>query len=140
MHSFLDTYDSKIPFSIIPFSRYVWPWAENEAIGHDSYYCLKYNTNNTKPFPTTREIGPNNFVGAPVMTEWFMENKVRCSCCAKKSKKRKKGKQLKNKFAKNSKKGSSGYQTIVQYLNFWNFYCGKQSLDPNVVWMFRKAK
>ena len=43
--------------------RYVWPWAEKDSIGHDSYYCLKYN-HNTKPFPTKRKIGPNNFVGA----------------------------------------------------------------------------
>ena len=72
------------------------------------------------------------------MTEWFMENKVRCTCCAKKQKKRKKGKGSKNKLAKTIKKGSLGYQTIVQYLNFWNFCCGKQSYDPNVVWIFRK--
>ena len=65
-------------------SRYVWPWAENEAIGHDSYYGLKYNTNNTRPFPGYQLPGPNNFVGAPLMTEWFMENKVSNACCAKK--------------------------------------------------------
>ena len=94
--------------SIIPFSRYVWPWAENEAIGHDSYYCLKYNTNNTKPFPTTREIGPNNFVGAPVTSKWSMETKVPCTCYTKKKKKKpKKAKGMKKKISKHSKKISS---------------------------------
>ena len=42
--------------------RYVWPWAEDDSLGHDSYYCLKYN--NTKSFPTKRNIGVNNFVAA----------------------------------------------------------------------------
>ena len=44
------------------FVRYVWPWAEKESIGHDSYFCRKYK--NTKPFPTKRNNGPNNFVAA----------------------------------------------------------------------------
>ena len=76
----------KVPryFKKFTCSRYVWPWADNEAIGHDSYYGLKYNTNNTRPFPGYQLPGPNNFVGAPVMTEWFMENKVANACCAKK--------------------------------------------------------
>ena len=99
---------------------------------------MKYNTNNTKPFPSTRETGPNNFVGSPVMTEWFMENKDRCTCCTKKKKKPKKDKRLKKIFSKHRQKGSSGYQTLVQYPNIWNLCCGKQSMDPNVVWMFRK--
>ena len=43
-------------------SRYVWPWAIKDSIGHDAYYCQKYN--NTKPFPTKRKIGANNFVGS----------------------------------------------------------------------------
>ena len=91
--------------SIFPFSRYVWPWAENEAIGHDSYHCLKYNTNNTKPFPTKRKTGPNNFVGAPITTEWSMETKVPCTCCAKKKpKKLKKAQKSSKKLKKNSKK------------------------------------
>ena len=44
------------------FVRYIWPWAENESLGHDSYYCQQYK--NTKPFPTKRQLGPNNYVAA----------------------------------------------------------------------------
>ena len=94
-------------FQFSPCSRYVWPWAENEAIGHDSYYCLKYNTNTTKPFPTKRKTGPNNFVGAPVTSKWSMETKVPCACCTKKQKKPKKAKGTKKKISKHSKKSSS---------------------------------
>ena len=75
----------KYLFQLFLCFRYVWPWAENEAIGHDSYYCLKYNTNNTKAFPTERKTGPNNFVGAPKTTQWSMETKVPCACCASES-------------------------------------------------------
>ena len=60
-------------------SRYVWPWAENEAIRHDSYHGLKYTPTVSRPFPGYQLTGPNNFVGAPVM-----ENKVANACCAKK--------------------------------------------------------
>ena len=46
------------------FFRNVWPWAEKKSIGHDSYHCHHYL--HTKPFPTKRRPGPNNFVGAVV--------------------------------------------------------------------------
>ena len=51
--------------------RYVWPWAKNISIAHDSYLCKKYPF--TKAFPTERKHEPNNFVGSVVtsnLTLW----------------------------------------------------------------------
>ena len=45
-------------------TRYIWPWARWSSLSHDSYSCMKFP--NTKPFPTRRETGPNNFVAAVV--------------------------------------------------------------------------
>ena len=43
-------------------NRYIWPWARLSSLSHDSYSCTKYP--NTRPFPTRREPGPNNFVAS----------------------------------------------------------------------------
>ena len=40
---------------------YIWPWAKDFAMMHDSYHCKKYN--NTIPYPTQRTDGICNFVG-----------------------------------------------------------------------------
>ena len=45
-------------------NRYIWPWARLSSLSHDSYSCNKFP--NTRPFPTRRESGPNNFVAAVV--------------------------------------------------------------------------
>ena len=62
-----------------------------------------------------------------------MENKDRCTSKKKKAQKMHKIKRYLSKYY--SKKGSSDYQTLVQYPNFWNLCCGKQqsTMDPNVV-------
>ena len=44
--------------------RYVWPWAKDISIAHDSYLCKNYPF--TKAFPTQRRNEPNNFVGSVV--------------------------------------------------------------------------
>ena len=41
--------------------EYIWPWAKELAMMHDSYHCKKYR--NTIPFPTQRRDGDCNFVG-----------------------------------------------------------------------------
>ena len=40
--------------------EYIWPWAKDFAMIHDSYHCTKYN--NTLPYPTQRKDGICNFV------------------------------------------------------------------------------
>jgi len=42
--------------------RYIWRWAKWDCLTHDAFHCSKFSR--TKPFPTRREIHPNNFVGA----------------------------------------------------------------------------
>ena len=42
--------------------RYVWPWAQNMSVTHDSYSCERFS--NTRPFPTQRKMEPSNFAGA----------------------------------------------------------------------------
>ena len=42
--------------------RYVWRWAKRDVLSHDSFHCKKFS--NTRAFPTQREEGENNFVGA----------------------------------------------------------------------------
>jgi len=44
--------------------RYVWPWAKELSIGHDSYNCELYPY--TKGFPTQRQNEPNNFIASVV--------------------------------------------------------------------------
>ena len=44
--------------------RYVWPWAKELSIGHDSYTCNSYPY--TKGFPTQRQNKPNNFIASVV--------------------------------------------------------------------------
>ena len=41
--------------------KYIWPWAKDLAMVHDSYHCNKYR--NTVPFPTQRLDEDCNFVG-----------------------------------------------------------------------------
>ena len=40
--------------------NYIWPWAKDVAMIHDSYHCKKYQ--NTVPFPTERKDEACNFV------------------------------------------------------------------------------
>ena len=40
--------------------EYIWPWAKDFAMIHDSYHCSKYN--DTLPYPTQRKDGICNFV------------------------------------------------------------------------------
>ena len=42
--------------------RYVWNWAKESSISHDSYTCKNYPR--TKGFPTRRKKEPNNFVAS----------------------------------------------------------------------------
>ena len=41
--------------------EYIWPWAKDLAMVHDSYHCKNYS--NTIPYPTQREDTICNFVG-----------------------------------------------------------------------------
>ena len=57
----------KLKTQVIDFKnsfRYVWPWAKDISIAHDSYLCKNYPF--TKAFPTQRRNEPNNFVGSVV--------------------------------------------------------------------------
>ena len=58
------------------FLRHVWPWAKMDAIQHDSYHCQKYL--NSEPFPTQRNIGPNNFIGSANKSNSQWNNKYPC--------------------------------------------------------------
>ena len=60
------------------YYRYVWPWAKNNQISHDSYTCQKYPK--TRPYPTKRLKGPNNFVASVVFEnhELTKECPVKC--------------------------------------------------------------
>merc|ERR1712152_58468 len=64
--------------------KYVWSWAEKDSIGHDSFHCQKYQ--NTKPFPTQRDVGPNNFVGSNVCQNWTLTFPCPISCRPKNNK------------------------------------------------------
>ena len=59
-------------------NRHVWPWAEEDSIGHDSFLCDKYL--NTRPFPTQRNIGANNFVGSDVNVNWTISSPCPIPC------------------------------------------------------------
>ena len=56
--------------------RYVWPWAKENSIAHDSYSCARFSY--TKAFPTKRKMEPNNFVASVVA-----ENHVLNQSCPK---------------------------------------------------------
>ncbi len=45
-------------------SYYVWPWASGRSMQHDSYTCHLFG-GRASPWPTRREGGVGNFVGAP---------------------------------------------------------------------------
>lgn len=47
----------------ILLEKYVWTWAQDLALQHDSFTCEMYSK--TTPWPTQREKGVNNYVGAP---------------------------------------------------------------------------
>ena len=42
----------------------IWPLVENQTCVHDSYFCLAYQSDHWRPFPTEREAGGHNFVGS----------------------------------------------------------------------------
>ena len=44
--------------------QFIWPWAQHDALQHDSYLCHMFP--NTIGFPTQRNNTNNNFVGAVV--------------------------------------------------------------------------
>ena len=41
--------------------KFIWPWAKDYSLGHDSYFCNNYV--NSRPFPTKREEHLCNFIG-----------------------------------------------------------------------------
>ena len=59
--------------------RYIWRWAKWDCLSHDAFHCSKFSR--TKPFPTRREIHPNNFVGA-VGWSMFYVNFIVCISAA----------------------------------------------------------
>ena len=48
--------------------KFIWPWAKDFSMGHDSYFCNNYV--NSRPFPTKREENLCNFIGC----RWEEEN------------------------------------------------------------------
>ena len=70
----------KIYIFISKFSifRYVWFWAKDISISHDSYTCRSYPY--TKSFPTQRKNEINNFVGAVVGDEWKIWEECPTKC------------------------------------------------------------
>ena len=46
--------------------RYVWPWAKEDMVSHDSYLCHLYPGPERRAFPTQRQNEDSNFVGAPL--------------------------------------------------------------------------
>ena len=59
-------------------TKYVWPWVKNQAVSHDSYLCKKYP--NTRPFPTRRPKGPNNFVASVVYENYSLTQECPKEC------------------------------------------------------------
>ena len=63
-------------------SSYIWPWARNETMQHDSYSCFQYG--GSIGFPTEREKTENNFVGAPTFGGVVLTKKCPEVCRRKK--------------------------------------------------------
>ena len=59
--------------------RYIWRWAKWDCLTHDAFHCSKFSR--TKPFPTRREIHPNNFVGAVGWSMFYVNFIVCISGC-----------------------------------------------------------
>ena len=57
---FFTSHDKRGPDQDL-LGKYIWPWAKDFAMGHDSYSCMKYA--NSRPFPTRRKDKFCNFVG-----------------------------------------------------------------------------
>jgi len=58
--------------------KYIWPWARWSSLSHDSYSCTKFPY--TKPFPTRRDVGENNFVAAVVEVKDILEEECPVEC------------------------------------------------------------
>ncbi|TRY79475.1 hypothetical protein TCAL_06560 [Tigriopus californicus] len=58
--------DSTIHYGMDQYAldKYVWPWAQELALVHDSFNCDKFRTPFTRAFPTQRLYELNNFVGS----------------------------------------------------------------------------
>ena len=67
--SFMDMFNSSIFYKSHKLKgpdqdvigKFIWPWAKNFAMGHDSYSCKRYAK--SRPFPTQRKDENCNFVG-----------------------------------------------------------------------------
>ena len=60
------------------------PWAKWNALSHDSYTCTQFPR--TSPFPTEREMGPNNFVASVVEANDVMRRECPLKCRPKEHK------------------------------------------------------
>ena len=49
--------------------KFIWPWAKDFSMGHDSYFCQNYI--NSRPFPTKREQNLCNFIGCISEEDYF---------------------------------------------------------------------
>ena len=70
--------NSYVCISKFSIFRYVWFWAKDISISHDSYTCRSYPY--TKSFPTQRKNEINNFVGAVVGDEWKIWEECPTKC------------------------------------------------------------
>ena len=58
--------------------RYIWPLFGPLALQHDSYTCTQFAKSH--PWPSRREVTPNNFVGAPVALNSTLKDPCPAKC------------------------------------------------------------
>lgn len=62
------------------FHSVMWPDVHNDTLVHDSYHCINLASEHMRPFPTRREEGEDNFVGAVVGVTGSLEQSCPVQC------------------------------------------------------------
>ena len=78
---FYKDHNSKGPDQDI-LRMYIWPWAKDFAMAHDSYYCKKYASEKmlSRAFPTERKDDRFNFVGCKMQEDCRLYFNYRTEC------------------------------------------------------------
>jgi hypothetical protein len=58
--------------------RYVWPWAKENSLQHDSYSCHSFS--GTRGFPTKRRNETNNFVASVYNENMYIYEECPVKC------------------------------------------------------------
>ena len=78
---FYKDHNSKGPDQDI-LRMYIWPWARNFSMAHDSYFCKKYASEKmlSRAFPTERKDERFNFVGCKIQEDCRLYFNYRTEC------------------------------------------------------------